>query len=111
MQTAIRNELASLTFAELEALKSKIGAKEWNEAMFGSSSKSSQTSRKKAKKIFKRDNKNRPKEVSSKMKPKRVREVVHVTKVRTRDPRFEDLCGEYDEKVRYGKLCHTVQNV
>ncbi|CAG7834182.1 unnamed protein product [Allacma fusca] len=101
-RTAIRQELSSLTFEELEALKSKIGTKEWNEAMFGSKTNqetSGSTSKKKRIEAFKRDNKNRPRELSAKIRVKRVREVVPVKKIEKRDPRFESLCGEYDEKL------------
>jgi ribosomal RNA-processing protein 36 len=102
-RTAIRQELSTLSFAELEALKAKIGTKEWNEAMFGSSSNgasaSAAASKKKRLEAFKRDNKNRPREISSKIRVKKVREVVPVKRVQKRDPRFETLCGEYDEKL------------
>ncbi|KAF3325061.1 ribosomal RNA processing protein 36 [Carex littledalei] len=43
-----------------------------------------------------RANKNRPMEVSSKIRPKKFREVVQVPKKMVRDPRFESLCGTLD---------------
>ncbi|KAJ4783877.1 hypothetical protein LUZ62_035123 [Rhynchospora pubera] len=43
-----------------------------------------------------RANKNRPMEVSSKIRPKKFREVVQVPKKVVRDPRFESLCGTLD---------------
>ena len=51
---------------------------------------------------MKRDNKNRPREMSSKKTVKRFRDVVGVSadnKLEKRDPRFDSMCGEFDEKV------------
>jgi len=55
--------------------------------------------------VFKRENKNRPREVSSKVKVGRLRDVVgfklgEAKKAeQKRDPRFDSLCGTFDEKV------------
>ena len=55
---------------------------------------------------FKRDNKNRPREMSSKVKVGRLRDVVGFKSgeakkaLDKRDPRFDALCGDYDEKVK-----------
>ena len=51
---------------------------------------------------MKRENKNRPREMSSKKTVKRYRDVVGLTaeqNVEKRDPRFDNLCGEFDKKV------------
>ena len=51
---------------------------------------------------MKRDNKNRPREMSSKKTVKRYRDVVGLStaiKSEKRDPRFDNMCGEFDEKV------------
>jgi len=102
-RTSIRKELSTLTFEELDALKAKLGTKVYNEAMFGTSTtgSSKKNSSKKAmtEKVFKRENHNRPRELSSKVRVPKVREIVHVKKRRHRDPRFENLCGELDEKL------------
>merc|ERR1712029_1237278 len=50
-------------------------------------------------KTFKRENKNRPREMSSKKTVGRFREVVQVAKVQKRDPRFDPLCGDFDDKL------------
>ena len=56
-----------------------------------------------SKEKFKRENKNRPRmEPISKKPVKRPKDVVGVksgTKKDIRDPRFDPMCGEYDEKV------------
>ncbi|GMQ05257.1 hypothetical protein CsSME_00050358 [Camellia sinensis var. sinensis] len=44
-----------------------------------------------------RANKNRPMEVSAKKPVSRFREVIQVPKKVVRDPRFESLCGNFDE--------------
>lgn len=103
-QTQIRQELSNLTFEELLNLKAKLGTKEYNEAMFGSSShrSTSTANERKKRKEFKRLNKNRPREISSKVRVPLVREIVrvpHVTQKVVRDPRFEEKCGKLKEKV------------
>lgn len=52
---------------------------------------------------MKRANKNRPMEMSSKKPVGRFREVIQAPKREIRDPRFESLCGTFDE-ARYKKL-------
>jgi len=98
-RTAIRSQLANLTFEELEALKSKLGTKVYNEALFGTKTRSTMgCSKSKLAKKFKRDNKNRPREISSKVGVNRIRQVVPVKRKQKRDPRFENLCGELNEE-------------
>lgn len=81
-QQAIRSQLSILSFEELQKLKEKVGAKVYKEALFGTKEKKNE------RKVFKRQNKNRPREMSAK-KP-----VPMVTKLPTiekknevRDPR------------------------
>lgn len=80
-----------MSFEDLQKLKQTIGAKVYNETVFGKSNAKKQTS-------FKRANKNRPREMSSKRPVKVLKEVVAVKKVAPRDPRFDPLCGDFDEK-------------
>lgn len=87
-----------MTFAELLALKEELGSKVYNEAVFGEDA----TSKKRKKDVkrkpeFKRENKNRPREVSAK------KQVPLLGKTRVskkdsgpRDPRFDSNCGEFD---------------
>ena len=89
---AIKEELSNMPFDELQKLKNKLGSKIFNEALYGKRNRSTE------KKVFKRENKNRPTEVSSKRKVGRLREVVQTKKKLSRDPRFDDLSGEYDEQ-------------
>lgn len=82
-----------MSFEDLQKLKEKLGAKIYNATVFGVSSKNKpQTS-------FKRANKNRPREMSSKHPIKIQKEIVQVKKQKPRDPRFDPLCGNYDEKI------------
>merc|ERR1719219_449062 len=51
---------------------------------------------------FRRENKNRPREMSSKRQVGRFREVISVSsevKAPKRDPRFDPICGEYNERL------------
>lgn len=88
----IRNDLASMSFEELHALKEKIGLKMYKEAVFG-------VDRKKSRQNFKRDNKNRPREQSAKHQVPVYREVFQVKKKVHQDPRFSAWAGDFDERV------------
>lgn len=86
-----------MSFEDLRKLKEKLGAKVYNEAMFGTDL----TRRKRSgegNNDFKRANKNRPREMSSKIQVPRYKEVVSVKKKIIRDPRYDSLCGTYNEK-------------
>ncbi|XP_063982036.1 ribosomal RNA processing protein 36 homolog [Diachasmimorpha longicaudata] len=89
-RTEIRQELSEMSFEDLQKLKEKLGSKVYNEAVFGT--------RRVKKTEFKRENKNRPREMSAKRQVSRLKEIVHVKKHEPRDPRFDPLCGNYDEK-------------
>ncbi|XP_032454982.1 ribosomal RNA processing protein 36 homolog [Nasonia vitripennis] len=89
-KTEIRKELSQMSFEDLQKLKEKLGTKVYNAAMFGV---------KKTKAVaFKRENKNRPREESAKKQVSRFREIIPVKKKAPRDPRFDSLCGTFDEK-------------
>jgi len=103
-QTPLRKQLKDHTFEELEALKQKMGLREFNEAMFGSQKKVKKAEeapglsggKKKAKKGIKK--KDRPVEVSSKRRVPKFREVVPIPKIVKRDPRFDKNCGEFSDQ-------------
>ncbi|KAK5648485.1 hypothetical protein RI129_003377 [Pyrocoelia pectoralis] len=90
---SIRDKLSTMSFEDLIKLKEKIGSKEYNNFVLGSSEKS-----KKATRLFKRENKNRPRERSSKIRIHPLH-VENVKKPTSRDPRFDPLCGNYDESI------------
>lgn len=86
-----------MSFAELLKLKDELGSKVYNEALFGEDTTKVRKKKQKPKLEFKRDNKNRPRETSSK------KQVPLLGKVSTskkgdgpRDPRFDNKCGEFD---------------
>lgn len=79
-----------MSFKELMKLKEKLGTKIYNETVFGRKSK--------RKREFKRENKNRPREISAKKPISRFNPTIAVKKFVSRDPRFDSLCGTYDEK-------------
>lgn len=91
-RTEIRSQLSTLSFEELQKLKEKIGAKVYKEALFGKKKEGD------APKIFKRENKNRPREMSSKKPVRMLQAIPTVKKKEIRDPRFDPLCGEFDKK-------------
>ncbi|XP_043255085.1 ribosomal RNA processing protein 36 homolog [Colletes gigas] len=104
-QEQIRAELSEMSFEDLQKLKEKLGTKVYNEALFGP--------KKVRKVVFKRVNKNRPREMSAKKPVSRFREVVYVKKNIPRDPRFDSLCGNFDQtkfKKAYGFLTDVKQN-
>lgn len=79
-----------MSFEDLQKLKEKLGTKMYNQTIFGNESK--------RKTEFKRENKNRPREMSAKKPVSRFKELVSVKKVIARDPRFDSLCGTFNEK-------------
>ncbi|XP_050487745.1 ribosomal RNA processing protein 36 homolog [Bombus huntii] len=87
----IRKELSQMSFEDVQKLKEKLGCKIYKEALFGPRKVNKKTE-------FKRENKNRPREISSKKPVSRFREVVQVKNYIPRDPRFDSLCGTYDPK-------------
>ncbi|XP_054010403.1 ribosomal RNA processing protein 36 homolog [Hylaeus anthracinus] len=104
-QDQIRTELSQMSFEDLQKLKEKLGTKVYNEALFGS--------RKVRKVDFKRENKNRPREMSAKKPVSRFREIVQIKKYIPRDPRFDGLCGTFDQKEfkkAYGFLTDVKKN-
>ncbi|KAK2579054.1 hypothetical protein KPH14_002844 [Odynerus spinipes] len=89
-QDEIRAQLSQMSFEDLQKLKEKLGTKVYNETIFGT--------RKSTQVTFKRENKNRPREMSAKKQVPRFREVIQVKKHIPRDPRFDSLCGTFNEK-------------
>ncbi|XP_069673541.1 ribosomal RNA processing protein 36 homolog isoform X2 [Periplaneta americana] len=79
-----------MSFEELQRLKEELGSKVYNEAMFGS--------RKSTEISFKRDNKNRPREMSSKRPLPTENLIIPTKRTILRDPRFDSLCGSFNEK-------------
>lgn len=94
-RSEIRDKLGTLSFEELLKMKEKMGSKLYNQMLFGNKNV------KQAIKL-KRANKNRPQELSSKIKPKFLQKTISTSKskmktVQYRDPRFDVLCGEFDK--------------
>ncbi|KAI5746302.1 ribosomal RNA processing protein 36 homolog [Diaphorina citri] len=100
-RVAIREELKGLTFEQLQKLKEEMGTKLFNKKVFNSKSPSSKF-KEHENKNFKRENKNRPREISSKIPQKKFAQqsapVIPVQKNIPRDPRFDSLCGTFKEK-------------
>jgi len=88
----IREELSSMSFEELEQLKEKLGTKVVNKALFGTENQGTR-------KHVKRENKNRPRETSSKIPVSAVRPIATAKKSVSRDPRFDDLSGTFNEQI------------
>lgn len=92
-KAAIKKELSTLSFEELQKLKEKIGSKKFNQTLKG------ERKELKSKQDFKRDNPNRPREISSKSRRQEKKVAIQVPKVFRNDPRFDNLCGEFQERV------------
>ncbi|XP_070836094.1 ribosomal RNA processing protein 36 homolog [Chaetodon trifascialis] len=84
----IKKELSNMSFEDIMKLQSKVGTKVYNEVAYGGN-------RSRASSKKRRLNKNRPMEVSAKRPAPFLRQVVSVRKPTWRDPRFDDLSGEY----------------
>uniref|UniRef100_A0A3B4Y3J3 rRNA biogenesis protein RRP36 n=2 Tax=Seriola lalandi dorsalis TaxID=1841481 RepID=A0A3B4Y3J3_SERLL len=81
-----------MSFEDIMQLQNKVGTKVYNEVAYGNN-KRPETSKKK------RLNKNRPMEISAKKPAPFLRQVVPVRKPTLRDPRFDDLSGEYKPEI------------
>lgn len=88
-----------MPFAELIKLKNQLGSKVYNEAMFGVDAKATRK-RKQPKLEFKRENKNRPRETTSKkqvsLMGSKKSKFKHQSADGSRDPRFDSRCGDFD---------------
>lgn len=79
-----------MSFEDLQKLKERLGSRVYNETLFGKN--------KVVKREFKRENKNRPCEMSAKIPVSRSKKIIKIKKIINRDPRFDSLCGTFDEK-------------
>uniref|UniRef100_A0A8C7ZLX1 rRNA biogenesis protein RRP36 n=1 Tax=Oryzias sinensis TaxID=183150 RepID=A0A8C7ZLX1_9TELE len=87
------NQLSTMSFEEILKLQNKVGTKVYNEVAYNGGGKSQRSSKKK------RLNKNRPMEISAKKPAPFLRQVVPIKKPVVRDPRFDDLSGEYKPEI------------
>jgi len=85
--------MSHVPLSELMTLQNKIGLKAFTKIKFGSSS----SSRNPVENCFKRKNKNRPTEMSAR-RPIPRKQPTSRGKI-TRDPRFDDLSGEFSERI------------
>ncbi|KAK0085305.1 hypothetical protein PV325_005452 [Microctonus aethiopoides] len=86
----IREELSHMSFEDLQKLKEKLGSKVYNSTMFGS--------RPINKRTFRIESRDKPTEMSAKKPVSRFMQAIRVKKHAARDPRFDTLCGTYNEK-------------
>jgi len=100
-----KNQLSKLSVEEILKIKNSLGDKDFNNKWAGG-----KKTKEKALPVFKRDNKNRPREVSSKKRVPKLVKVVQETKEVKRDPRFDPLCGEFD-KDQFRKSYNFVNRV
>ncbi|CAN9510700.1 unnamed protein product [Ophioblennius macclurei] len=89
----MKRELSYMSFEDIMKLQNKVGTKAYSEVAYGSKIKPESSKKKK------RLNKNRPTEVSSKRPAPFLRQVISVRKPMLRDPRFDDLSGEYKAEI------------
>lgn len=89
----LREEMSHLPLSELREMQEKLGLKAFNKLRNGLAT----SSKKDKNRVFKRENKNRPTEVSARRPVQR--KIAAVKEKTTRDPRFDDLSGEYNEQI------------
>ncbi|XP_042341202.1 ribosomal RNA processing protein 36 homolog [Plectropomus leopardus] len=90
----IKKELSNMSFEDIMKLQSKVGTKVYNEVAYGGGGSGVE-----GKRNVRSLNKNRPMEVSAKKPAPFLRQVVAVRKPTLRDPRFDDLSGEYKPEI------------
>ncbi|CAJ0579699.1 unnamed protein product, partial [Mesorhabditis spiculigera] len=99
----LRQDMSNLPLGKLLELKNKIGIKLFNKTFYGKDNEAAtpvEPTEEKAKK-FRRDNPKRPREITSKRPVSRFRDIyANESKGRQPgfDPRFDERCGEYNEK-------------
>ncbi|KAM8842560.1 ribosomal RNA processing protein 36 homolog isoform 2-T2 [Synchiropus picturatus] len=87
----VKKELSMMSFEDLIALQNKVGTKAFHRVVHGGDKDGGE----KRQATKKRPNKNRPMEISSKRPVSFIRQIVPAKKSMSRDPRFDDLSGEY----------------
>ncbi|KAL6469096.1 hypothetical protein MHYP_G00226200 [Metynnis hypsauchen] len=89
----LQRGLSTLSFEEIIRLQNKVGTKAYNKIVDGT------MNNKQTAKPMKRLNKHRPDEISAKKSVPFLRKVVPVKKTTLRDPRFDDLSGDFRPEV------------
>ncbi|XP_059425371.1 ribosomal RNA processing protein 36 homolog [Carassius carassius] len=89
----LKKELSTMSFEEIMKLQNKVGTKAYNKIAYGAT----KTQRKNE--PMKRLTKHKPQEISAKKHVPFLRKVVPVKKRISRDPRFDDLSGEYKPEI------------
>lgn len=90
---SIKSELSTMSFQEILKLQNKVGTKVYNKIAYGA------TKQQQKNEPMKRLNKHRPQEISAKKHVPFLRKVVPVKKRISRDPRFDDLSGEFKPEI------------
>nr|KAF6363561.1 ribosomal RNA processing 36 [Pipistrellus kuhlii] len=93
----LRKDTSNMSFEELLELQSQVGTKTYKQLVAGSSTKK-QGCRPPVQNACVAD-KHRPLEMSAKVRVPFLRQVVPISKKVARDPRFDDLSGEYKPEV------------
>ncbi|KAG7485945.1 hypothetical protein JOB18_021473 [Solea senegalensis] len=89
----LKKELSTMSFEDIMKLQKQVGTKVYNKVAYGDDDKRRASGKKK------RRNKNRPMEISAKKPAPFLRQVIPVRKPTLRDPRFDDLSGEYKPEI------------
>ena len=94
---AIRDEVSKMSIEEILELKEKIGSKMFDKELGFSKPSTSKDK-------FRRENKNRPRMEPISKRPMRKKPIDNIpvkpsNKKEIRDPRFDSMCGEFDEKI------------
>ncbi|KAK7126716.1 hypothetical protein R3I94_018034 [Phoxinus phoxinus] len=90
---SIKSELSTMSFEEILKLQNKVGTKVYNKIAYGA------TKQQQKNEPMKRLNKHKPQEISAKKHVPFLRKVVPVKKRISRDPRFDDLSGEFKPEI------------
>lgn len=91
----VKRELSNMSFEEIMQLQNRVGIKAYNKIAYGRD----EAKGRKRPDQMKRLNKHKPQEISSKQRVPFLRKVVPVKKPILRDPRFDDLSGEYKPEI------------
>uniref|UniRef100_H3CGL7 rRNA biogenesis protein RRP36 n=1 Tax=Tetraodon nigroviridis TaxID=99883 RepID=H3CGL7_TETNG len=91
----VQSELSNMSFEDILKLQNKVGTRVFNEVAYGSEQPEGSQRKTRTKRL----NKNRPAEVSTRRPAPFLRQVVPVRTATFRDPRFDDLSGQYKREI------------
>ncbi|CAK8679636.1 unnamed protein product [Clavelina lepadiformis] len=102
---------SNMTLEQMIQLQEQVGLKKFKAIKASTGMNTQENNKNEPKSGFKRKNKNRPQEISSKIRANKLQKVVPTKQSNARDPRFDNLCGsEFQEEI-FNKSFSFLNNI